>query len=169
MVGTPRSVGTFSATPNLFGESWCPTVSTPSAQEAKASRAWIKCSRVHTLADRKRRDELPAIGINHRHHLVVATGKQPPIFVIIAHPIGSPQKPAANATSPLTCCVFKIDENFAFFVPDGEFGLAIQLDCSDHRPLGGIDCRRIMTSAAKGKDPFFSPDRKESRRDTHQP
>jgi hypothetical protein len=46
--------------------------------------------------------------------------------------------------------VFKIDENSAFFVADGEFGLSIQLDGSAHRPLGGIDPGRVKTSAVEG-------------------
>ena len=50
--------------------------------------------------------------------------------------------------------VFKIDENSAFFVADGEFGLFLQLDGSAHRPRGGIDPYRVKTSAVEGKDLF---------------
>ena len=69
------------------------------------------------------------------------------------------REPGASATSPLNLFgsrasnwpLFKIDENLTFFVADGEFGLSIQLACSDHRSLGGINRSRIMTSAVKVK------------------
>ena len=143
MVRAPRSVGTFSATLNLSGESSCTTVSTPSPQEANASSV----SGSNAVASTPSPigsvvTSFPAVGIHDGHQLVAASGKQPPMFAIDGQSsrfFARRQRPArlylqlVRIERHQLALVFDIHENFAFFVTDRKLRLPIQLDRADHR------------------------------------
>ena len=87
MVRAPRSVATFSETLNLSGDSSRTTVSVPSPQEANASPVSASNAVASTPSPMGRVvNQFPAVGVDHRHQLVAAPGKQPPMLAIDGQP-----------------------------------------------------------------------------------
>ena len=118
---------------------------------------------VNPPADRDRGDQLAAIGIHNGHHLVVATGEQPPMFSIHGQPgrfFARSQRPARLDLEfvGIECheftFVFNVDEDFAFLVTDRKLWLPIHLDSADHLTLGRVDGSDIVAPAVESEDPL---------------
>src|SRR5580704_5713536 len=59
-----------------------------SARSESEPGSVVECSRVDSLADRRRGENLAAIGVDHCHHLVVAAHKQAAMLAVDREPAG---------------------------------------------------------------------------------
>ena len=162
MVRAPSWVGTLSTTLNFAGESSWTTVTFTAGSEGQPGSG-IKGIRIDAVAYWSGSHNFPRVSVNHRHHLVIATGKQATVLAVDGQATWLPawrQGPAcldlqfAGIDGVNPALVFDIHEDLTLAIADRKLRLAFQLDRAHNRATGSVDGSSIVTPAVEGKNAF---------------
>src|SRR5215472_12795769 len=118
---------------------------------------------VHAFADRGCRENFAAVGIDYRHHLVVASGEEAPILAVDCQSTGlgtGRERPfrldfqLIGIDRGQLALVLDIDEHCAFGIAGSEFRLAVELDRAQNFSARGIDRGRVLAASVESEHAF---------------
>src|SRR5580704_10426518 len=123
----------------------------------------IKGVRIYAITYGSSSYNLAGVGIDYRHHLVVAAGKQAAVLAVDGQTTGlftGGQRPACFHLQFVgidgidLALVFDIHKDFAFAVARGKFRFSFELDCAQHGATGSVDGSGIVAPAVERKNTF---------------
>ena len=113
-------------------------------------------SGVDTFADRGRSEDFAAVGIDNRHHLVVASGEEATVLAIDGQPTGlgaGRERPfrfdreGVGIDRGQLALIFDVDKHRALGIAGGELGLAVELDRAQNFSAGAINRAGILAAS----------------------